>query len=248
MWDGVTLQQLLLITDGCSNAGTDPVYVAQTGRSRGIMTSVIGILDDGALGEQGRREAENIAEAGGGMCRIVRIADLSRTMQMVTQQTMQLTLQQVVNKELRNLVGQEANALPPETRTKVAKFVETVTEEADVQIGLVVDVSASMTTKMTAVREAVRDLELGLAARTGSHQLLVITYPGLHGEDAVVHRLEGSQVADAIGAMKAAGNTPTGPALDTAIRALLESRDHRLAPREDRADDGGEGLMKHYVG
>ncbi len=248
MWDGVTLQQLLLITDGCSNAGTDPVYAAQAGRARGIATSVIGILDDGALGEQGRREAENIAEAGGGMCRIVRIADLSRTMQMVTQQTMQLTLQQVVNKELRHLVGQEANALPPDTRTKVARFVDTVTEEADVQIGLVVDMSASMTTKMTAVREAIRDLELGLAARTGSHQLFVITYPGLHGEDAVVHSLESSRVADAIGAMRAAGNTPTGPALDAAIRALLASRDQRLAMRGDGVDAGSEGLLKNHVG
>lgn len=248
MWDGVTLQQLLLITDGCSNTGTDPVYVAQTGRARGVTTSVIGILDDGALGEQGRREAENIAEAGGGMCRIIRVAELSHTMQMVTQQTMQLTLQQVVNKELRNLVGQETDALTPDTRTKVAKFVETVTEEADVQIGLVVDVSASMTTKMPAVREAVRDLELGLAARTGSHQLFVITYPGMHGEDAVAHRLEETRVADTIGAMRAAGNTPTGPALDTAIRTLLENREQRAALREDRTDADAKGLRRHHVG
>ncbi|PWI58458.1 VWA domain-containing protein [Sulfoacidibacillus thermotolerans] len=247
MWTEVTLKQILLITDGCSNVGTDPVYVAQTAREQGVTVSVIGILDDGALGEQGQREAENIAQAGGGMCRIIRAADLSHTMQMVTQRTMQLTLQQVVNKELRQIMGQDQTALPPDLRTKVARMVETGTEEVELQIALVVDVSASMTSKMASVREAIRDLEFGLAARGGSHRLVVVTYPGVSGEDAQMLRMEGESVADAVGAMRTAGNTPTGPALQLAVRALRELSGNTSTTSAVRKADDEEGRMRHYV-
>ncbi len=237
MWNETVLQQLLLITDGCSNAGTDPVYVAQLARSKGIATSVIGILDEGSLGETGRREAQNIAEAGGGMCRIVKASELSKTMQMVTRQTMQLTLHHVVNSELRQLMGQDSDHLPPETRTKVASLVETMTEEVWMDLGLVIDVSASMNHKMTAVREATRDLEFGLNARSGSHRLTVITYPGTNGSLADVHHsIAAEGIADFIGAIRPTGNTPTGPALEIAMKALL-----------NRESDDAPGSMRHYV-
>lgn len=241
MWNQATLQQLLLVTDGCSNEGSDPVYVAQKAKSRGIATSVIGILDEGALGEAGRKEAQNIAEAGGGMCRIVRLNELSRTMQMVTRQTMQLTLHHVVNTELRQLMGQDTDSLPPETRTKVAHLVETMTEEVPMHIGLVIDVSASMVSKMVAVREAIRDLEFGLDARTGDHTLVVITYPSASGEYADIHHaVPTNGIADFIGALRPAGNTPTGPALEIATEALLQ--------RHDASDQMTKGSMRHYVG
>ncbi|MCY0876208.1 MAG: VWA domain-containing protein [Firmicutes bacterium] len=245
------LQQILLITDGCSNEGTDPVYIAQAARDRGITTSVIGILDEGSLGDQGRREAQNIAEAGGGMCRIVRAADLSSTMQMVTRQSMQLTLHQVVNAELRELMGQDANGLPPETRAKVARMVETLGEEMPVQLALVIDVSASMSTKMPSVKEAIRDLEFGLGARVGRYELTVITYPGAREHAEIQKALApGESVADAIGLIRPAGNTPTGPALDLAVKSILRAAE-RLDFTESRPqlDDSDEesGSMRHYV-
>lgn len=246
------LQQILLITDGCSNEGTDPVYIAQAARDRGIATSVIGIVDEGSLGDQGRREAQNIAEAGGGMCRIVRATDLASTMQMVTRQTMQLTLHQVVNAELRELMGHDTDALPPETRAKVARMVETMGEEIPVQLALVIDVSASMTTKMPSVREAVRDLEFGLGARVGRYDLTIITYPGPRGQQAEIHEAlaPGDSVADAIGLLRPAGNTPTGPALDLAVKAMLRSGE-RSGLLESRTpagrDDEETGTMRHYV-
>lgn len=247
MWNNASLRQLLLITDGCSNAGKDPVYVAQVARDRGVVTSVIGIIDDGALGEKGRREAQNIAEAGGGMCRIVRVEDLAHTMQMVTRQTMQLTLHEVVNAELRQLVGGESEGLPPATKTKVARFVDTLTEEVAVEIALVVDISASMSGKMAAVREAVRDLEMGLAARTGLHRLIVVTYPGPNGEAAELHEDVPKSIADAIGALRTAGNTPTGPALELAVTALATNGLGTAKRPSAGEDDDMEGRMRHYV-
>lgn len=247
MWNEVLLRQLLLITDGCSNAGKDPVVVAQVGRDRGYVTSVIGILDDGALGENGRREAQNIAAAGGGMCRIVHAADLSHTMQMVTRQTMQIALHEVINAELRQIVGGESDALPPDTRTKVAHFVDTLTEEAPLDLALVVDVSASMADKMAAVREAVRDLEVGLTARAGTHRLVVVTYPGRGGEPAFVHEGVPDRLAETIGAIRAAGNTPTGSALEEAMRALSGRVEGDVVRTGGRGGEEVRGRTRHRV-
>ncbi|OAG94925.1 vWA domain-containing protein [Ferroacidibacillus organovorans] len=237
------IRQILLITDGCSNVGTDPVYVAQCARARGMTTSVIGILDEGSLGEQGRREAQNIAEAGGGICRLVQAHDLSQTMQMVTRQTMQLTLHHVVNAELRQLVGETSDGLPPETRTKVARFVETMTDEIELTIALVLDASASMQSKMAAVRESVRDLEFGLSARRGAYELIVVTYPGARGEavDLVRQRDFAGGLADYIGSLRPSGNTPTGPALEAAMSELLRDR------RMDALNDGRSGDVRNHV-
>lgn len=219
------LRQILLVTDGCSNVGSDPVRAAKTGLSRGISTSVIGIIDDGSLGEQGKREAYEIAEAGGGMCRIISVADLSMTMQMVTRQTMQLTLQQVVNEELRNLIGKKTDELAPDVRTKVATMVDTMAEESELHMALVIDVSASMASKMASVREAVRDMEFGLKARTGRCHLYVFTYPSAYGASTDEHVLQDTSgsIADIIMHIRPAGNTPTGPALLKAIDRILTS-------------------------
>lgn len=185
------------------------------------------------------------------MCRIVRAADLSSTMQMVTRQTMQLTLHQVVNAELRELMGHDADALPPETRAKVARMVETMGEEIPVQLVLVIDVSASMSAKMPSVREAVRDLEFGLGARVGKYELTVITYPGVRQQAEVQEALApGASVADAIGKIRPAGNTPTGPALDLAVKTILGAGQiaERLQGHARLAsDDEGSGTMRHYV-
>ncbi|MCY0869709.1 MAG: hypothetical protein OWT27_03865 [Firmicutes bacterium] len=227
MTDVGILRQILLITDGCSNVGTDPVYVAQSARARGLTTSVIGVLDDGALGERGRREAENIADAGGGMCRIVRARDLSQTVQMVTRQTMQLTLHQVVNAELRQIIGGEETDLPPETRARVAGAVMQMSEQMRVDMALVIDMSASMQSKKGAVCDAIRDLEFGLEARAGAYRLIVVTYPGAGGESADLHgeTWADASIADIIAGLRPAGNTPTGPALETAVTALLAGAD-----------------------
>jgi Ca-activated chloride channel family protein len=244
LWNETLLRQILLITDGCSNAGSDPVYIAQLAKTQGVSISVVGVIDDGNLGEKGKQEAQNIADAGGGMCRIIRAADLSRTVQMMTRQTMQMTLHQVVNEELRHLVGQEADALPPATRSKVARLVETMSEEATVELALVVDVSSSMSAKMPAVREAIRDLEIGLSARIGQHTLVVVTYPGVRS-DAEIHPYQSGDesLADRIGAIRPAGNTPTGTALEFALRALL----HLKELPANEMDNGDTGSMSHYV-
>src|SRR5579875_795316 len=96
-----SIRQILVITDGFSNVGEDPVAAAGRARKRNIAVNVIGVVDSGEMGIRGQEEAMSIADAGGGMCRIVRPVELSATAQMLTHQTMQLTLQQVVNEQLQ---------------------------------------------------------------------------------------------------------------------------------------------------
>jgi Ca-activated chloride channel homolog len=243
MWNTSRVKQILLITDGCSNSGMDPVYVAQAAREQGITVNVIGILDGGALGSKGEREVQNIAAAGGGMCRIVESNQLKQTMQMMTRHTTQLTLQQVVNKELRNLVGQEQEELPPDTRVKVAKFVDDLTDEITLQLVVVIDGSASMHSKMTSVQNAIRELEISLDVRSGSHAVAVVLYPGPKEQDAIVlnHFGEQTQLSKLASSLSAQGCTPTGPALTQAVQLFND------AEWTQPEDPEGRGHFSKYV-
>ncbi|MGZ6525392.1 MAG: hypothetical protein ACXVDB_09860, partial [Tumebacillaceae bacterium] len=186
MWKNINMKQILLITDGCSNRGSDPVEAAKFARRLGITVNVIGIVDGGDLNSAGRKEATEIAEMGGGLSRIVEARQLAMTMQMMTKHTVQMTIQQVVNKELRQLVGTDAEGLPPEKRSDVAEMVDRMGDEAALQMVLLIDTSASMHDKLPTVREAIRDLKIGLDVRKGSHQVAICCFPGNMGEDVQV--------------------------------------------------------------
>ncbi|WP_018131752.1 vWA domain-containing protein [Effusibacillus pohliae] len=226
MWEQVTVKQILLITDGCSNIGCNPVHAAETARRHGIAVNVIGIVDGGSLGADGQREVQEIANAGGGISRIVEVKQLARTMHMMTRYTMQLTIQQVVNQELRSIVGTEMTDLPPEKRMDVAHLIDQAGEEAELRLVLLVDVSASMQGKLPQVREAIRDLEIGLDARKGKHQIAVMTYPAAGAVAKVVSQFcENPGLAALSSGLSAAGGTPTGPALEQAIELLLAGKE-----------------------
>jgi Ca-activated chloride channel family protein len=236
-----TIRQILVITDGCSNVGADPVEAAERARRQGIAINVIGVVDRGEMGRQGREEALSIADAGGGMCRIVEPRDLSATAQMLTHQTMQMTLQQVVNQELLQALGKTVEDLPPAERVKVAAVMEKMEEEATLQLVVAVDTSASMRDKMPTVREAILDLALSLQARQGSAQVAVIVFPGSATEMARTVQPFADRVDtdDLDGLLIARGGTPTGPAIDYAVQlfAELRERPNIEAPDEPWSDE-----------
>lgn len=219
-----TIRQILVITDGCSNIGEDPIDRAASARQSGIVVNVIGVLDKGDMGHQGRDEAMSIADAGGGMCRVVHPADLSATAQMMTHQTMQMTLQQVVNQELQSVMGKSTEDLPPAERTRVMQVVDKLEEEVSLELVVAVDMSASMKDKVATVREAIRDLSLSLVARLGSSRVAVITFPGIADEPTRVVQPFASEVdmRELEMSLHARGGTPTGPAIDCAVDLLLQ--------------------------
>ncbi|MCY0887858.1 MAG: VWA domain-containing protein [Alicyclobacillaceae bacterium] len=223
------LRQILLITDGCSNIGENPVDVAVEAFRKGISVNVIGVVDGGDMGRAGRQEALSIADAGGGMCRIVEPHNVAATAQMMTHQTMQLTLQQAVSQELQSVLGKTTEELPPEERARVSQVVDKLQEELTLELVVLVDTSASMKHKMAMVREAIQDLSLSLSARLGDSQVAVVCFPSRHDGMAETIQPFTSKVDES--ALKrcyvASGGTPTGPALRTAL-TLLQQR-----PNED---------------
>ena len=121
-----TLKQILLITDGCSNQGEDPVAMAALAKEQGMTVNVIGVMENDTIDEKGLKEIEAIALSGGGVSQIVYSQKLSHTVQMVTRKAMTQTLQGVVNKELQQILGrsQTMEDLPPEKRGEVMEVVD----------------------------------------------------------------------------------------------------------------------------
>jgi len=238
------LRQVLLITDGCSNKGEDPVAVAALLREYGISVNVIGILNDQHQNKSELKEIESIAASGGGVPQLVYAKNLSQTMQMVTRKSMTQTIQGLVNKELTQILGKnkKIEELPPDTRGEVLEVVDDLSEKADLQLIILVDTSASMSKKLETVREALFDLHLSLHARMGNNEFGLFVFPGERND---VERLlewtpDLKSLSDSFSKLSSGGLTPTGPALQEALSAFEEKRQvirrevHDESYREER--------------
>ncbi|TFB21024.1 VWA domain-containing protein [Filobacillus milosensis] len=222
-----TIRQILLITDGCSNQGEDPIQVSEMISQKGIAVNVIGVLDDDQTEEPvGLSEVNDIAKAGNGISRIVYADVLSETVQTVTRQAMTQTIQGFVSKELKEIFGKETDEedLPPETRGEVQRVVEDLGESVDLQVLILVDTSASMQHKMEGVKDAIDDFILSLQARTGNHHYSIFQFPA---RNQIVKELlpwtnDGKRVAKVFPKLAAGGITPTGAALKQVVRSFQE--------------------------
>ncbi|BBN97370.1 hypothetical protein St703_00750 [Sporolactobacillus terrae] len=239
------LKQILLITDGCSNEGEDPVAMAALAREQGITVNVIGVLDkydteDG----HGLHEIENIAEAGGGISQIVQTKQLAQTVQMVTKQAMTQTITGVINQQLQDILGDSGTVedLPPEKRGEVMEVVEEVGETSDLQVCILVDTSASMKNKLPTVREALTDLSLSLSARMGENQFCLYLFPGKRKsvQKVVAWTPQLDDIERTFDKISSHGITPTGPALKEAVKSFASlSRKHGFFRNDDEAYDDG---------
>ncbi len=216
------LNQILLITDGCSNVGESPVMAAAHALQEGVTVNVIGVIDYGTIGELGSREIEDIARAGGGLSRIVGTPQLAGTMQMMTRKTVVETIHQAVNREVRRVLGDSSiEELPPGKRAEMVQVVDDLSETAPLRIALLIDASASMKPKLAAVEEAIRDLALSLEARGGLSEIAVFHFPGSAGEEAALDKdftSDKSELRSLFGRLRMRGATPTGPAIFRVLR------------------------------
>lgn len=236
------MKQIIVITDGCSNVGVSPVLAASQAYARGITVNVIGVVQNDEIGAHGETEIREIAEAGGGLSRIVTARNLSQTIQMMTRQTLVATIQGVVSKELQTIMG-DGNAtiasLPPEQRAQVVQTVDKLTENASLQVALLIDTSASMKPKLEAVRDAAYDLMLSLRARAGRSELSVLHFPGNNSEAVRVVLPWTKELANLdkiFYKLNMKGTTPTGPALAETIRYMTGT-----APAFDRPENRAAG-------
>jgi Ca-activated chloride channel homolog len=234
-----TLRQILLITDGCSNQGEDPIAMAALAREQGITVNVIGVIEEDTIDEKAMQEIEGIASSGGGVSQVVYTQQLSQTVQMVTRKAMTQTLQGVVNQELRQILGSRTTMedLPPEERGEVMEVVDELGETVDLEVLILVDTSASMKIKLPTVKEALLDLSLSLNARIGDNEFSVFIFPGKRSDVEKVldwtPKLE--TLTSIFPKLSSRGITPTGPALREAVTYFKKKRSLRsLISRDEQ--------------
>ncbi|HWO76037.1 MAG TPA: VWA domain-containing protein [Bacillus sp. (in: firmicutes)] len=223
-----TLKQILLITDGCSNHGEDPIAMAALANEEGITVNVIGVMENDVIDESGMKEIEEIALSGGGVSQVVYSQSLSQTVQMVTRKAMTQTIQGVVNKELQQILGrsQTLESLPPEKRGEVMEVVDELGETVDLEVLILVDTSASMKHKLPTVKEALLDLSLSLNARLGNNLFSLYVFPGKRKDVEKLldwtPKLE--SLTSVFSKLSVGGITPTGPAIREAIQQFRPKR------------------------
>ncbi|HWJ78951.1 MAG TPA: VWA domain-containing protein [Niallia sp.] len=233
-----TLKQILLITDGCSNKGEDPIAMAALANEQGITVNVIGVMEQDTIDERGIKEIEGISLSGGGVSQVVYAHSLAQTVQMVTKKAMTQTLQGVVNKELQEILGSSKTMedLPPEKRGEVMEVVDELGETVELEVLILVDTSASMKHKLPTVKEALIDLSLSLNARTGENRYAVFVFPGKKKDVEKLldwtPRLE--SLTSIFSKLSTGGITPTGPAIKEAVYYFKNKRSLRgLLSRDD---------------
>ncbi|MEH7876118.1 VWA domain-containing protein [Bacillus velezensis] len=239
------LNQVLLITDGCSNHGEDPIAMAAFAKEQGITVNVIGIMEENAIDQEAMKEVEGIAMAGGGVHQVVYASQLSQTVQMVTKKAMTQTLQGVVNQELKQILGKnvEMEELSPEKRGEVMEVVDELGETVHLQVLVLVDTSASMAPKLPTVKEALIDLSISLNSRAGQNEFAMCIFPGKSQEVELV--LNWTPKLESLSALFAklstGGITPTGPAIWEATQQFerIRSRRSMLADDERRFNEFG---------
>ncbi|MRX72969.1 VWA domain-containing protein [Bacillus lacus] len=234
------VKQILLITDGCSNHGEDPVAMAALAAAQNITVNVIGVMDETVMDQEAMNEIENIASSGNGVSQVVYAQQLSHTVQMVTRKAMTQTLQGVVNKELQQILGKKVSMeeLPPEQRGEVMEVVDELGETVALEILILVDLSASMKPKLPTVKEALLDLSISLNSRIGDNEFSVSIFPGKKDETECIldwtPRLQ--SLSSIFPKLTTGGLTPTGPAIRAALQSF-KTGSSRL--RESYRDEEG---------
>lgn len=250
------MKQLVLITDGCSNVGIYPAAAAAHARSEQITVHVVGVVDEGEIGSRGKREIIDIAEAGGGMYRIIPSRQLSGTIQMMTRKTIVQTVQQAVQQEIKQVFGSDSlEELAPQQREKAVQVVEQVSESIPLRAALLIDASASMRPKLKQVEEAIWDLSLSLQARQGRSEVSVFHFPGSGKPFRDIELDLGwtdnvPEVNRLFSKLSMRGATPTGPAIMHVVEYfekgyMQEEREPSMPTVKDWR--GEDGALSDYI-
>ena len=241
-----TLRQILLLTDGCSNSGEDPVAIAALAKEEGLSVNVIGIVDEREMSEPGIEEIERIASSGGGISQIVYAKQLSQTVKMVTKKAMTQTIHGVVNRELQQILGEtkELEDIEPEKRGQMMEVVDELGETMDLDIVILVDTSASMKKKLPMVLEALIDLSISLRSRIGKNHYALYSFPGKRKDvdQLISWTPEFESLTGAFKKITTSGITPTGPALLEAIRVFNKRMKKRGSDDNERFDLEESGM------
>ncbi len=223
------IREIILVTDGQSNIGGDPVEAARQALRKNITVSTIGIIDQKEQQEKPFEEVINIADAGGGHYEYTYIDNLSQTIHTLSHKTVTSTIQDAVNKQLKELIGNDLNHMPPESRSKVLNYIDKYSDEIPICCCVLMDCSGSMASKIHSARNSILDLLDSFQNRKGKIDLAVVGFPGDQVDTCkVLHHFNDhfSEMERNLYQMKPKGGTPTATAINYAVK-LIEEHMHR---------------------
>ncbi|MBM7615967.1 vWA domain-containing protein [Alkaliphilus hydrothermalis] len=218
-----TIKEIIVVTDGQSNIGGNPVEAARKAFRKGITVSTIGIIDQKEQREAPFQEVVNMAEAGGGHYEYTYIDNLSQTIHTLSHKTVTSTLQEAVNKQLKQLMGNELNQMPPESRSKLLNYIDKYSDEVGVCCCILLDCSGSMAHKIQSARHSILDLLDSFGNRKGRIDIAVVAFPGEQADTCrVLHHFNDdlNQMERNLHRMKPKGGTPTAVAIDYATKLI----------------------------
>ncbi len=219
----VTIKQIILVTDGQSNVGENPVEAAAKAYRNGIIVNTIGVVDQKMSNDDALDEIVHIAKAGGGNYEYSYIHDLFQTMQSLTYKTVNQTLKDVVSKQLKEMIGEDINSMEPESRSKILNYIDGFSEDVGVQSCILLDSSASMANKIHLARHSILELIHSFKGRNGKTDLAIIAFPGenLH-TCKVLHSFNDSRegLERSLYEVNPKGGTPTALAIEEAIKLI----------------------------
>lgn len=221
------IKEIILVTDGQSNIGGNPVEAARKAFRKNITVSTIGIIDQKEQREEPFQEVVNIANAGGGHYEYTYIDNLSQTIHSISHKTVTSTIQEAVNKQLKELIGNDLNQMPPDSRSKILNYIDHYSDEVSLCCCILLDCSGSMSTKIQSARHAILDMLDSFKNRKGEIKLAVVAFPGEQVDTCkLLHHFDDelSQMERNLYQMKPKGGTPTATAIEYAIKLIEEYR------------------------
>ena len=222
----IEIKQIIVVTDGKSNAGGSPITAAREALRNNIMVNAIGIVEQGE-NEDHLNEIIDIAKAGGGAWEHTSVSNLGYSMMAVTQRTVNKTIHSIVGKQLREIISGGIEDISPDRRGKVIRYMEELGEHAMVRCCIVIDCSGSMANKMSTAKQSIIELMNSFQGRNGNWKVAVIGFPGESGMlTKVIHPFteDIKTIKGLLFELKAGGMTPTAAAIIQA-KQLLESED-----------------------
>lgn len=232
------IKQIILVTDGESNIGGDPIEAAAKAKAKGIVVNAIGILSQKNQQEKSFNEIINIAAAGGGNYELAYIDDLSKTIQSMSYKTVSTTIQEVVGKQLHEILGKGLQEVPPETRSSILDYIDTYSDEISVCSCILLDCSGSMITKIQSARHNVIDFLNSIKGRKGNYKIALMGFSSeiegfcqlLHGFDDNIQQLERNLYK-----LQPKGATPTAIAINNGT-ALIEEYNRRVKNQSELSE------------
>lgn len=219
------IRQIILVTDGESNVGGNPIEAARRANERNITLNTIGILSQSHHQEKHFSEIIDIAKAGGGKYELSYIDDLAKTIQSLSYKTISTTLQEVVGKQLQAMLGKDIEGLPPEARSSILDYIDAYSDDISVCCCILLDCSGSMTSKIQSARHSIIDFLHSIKGRKGSFKVGLIGFSSeVENSSIVLHSFDDNpqQLERNLYKLQPKGATPTAIAIKHAIDMLEE--------------------------